>query len=63
MQALVVRMRFGIGLHQEYTLADIGRQFGLSRERIRQIEAEALLSLRELAQGLQLRTFLGKEND
>ncbi|MEE8428621.1 MAG: RNA polymerase sigma factor RpoD/SigA [Gammaproteobacteria bacterium] len=63
MQALVVRMRFGIGLHQEYTLADIGRQFGLSRERIRQIEAEALLSLRELAQGFQLRTFLGKEGD
>ncbi len=63
MQALVVRMRFGIGLHQEYTLADIGRKFGLSRERIRQIEAEALLSLRKLAQGLQLRTFLGKESD
>lgn len=63
MQALVVRMHFGIGLHQEYTLADIGRKFGLSRERIRQIEAEALLSLRELAGGLQLRAFLGKESD
>ncbi|MEE8342992.1 MAG: RNA polymerase sigma factor RpoD/SigA [Gammaproteobacteria bacterium] len=61
MQALVVRMRFGIGLHQEYTLADIGRKFGLSRERIRQIEAEALLSLRKLAGGHQLRIFLGKE--
>ena len=56
-QALVVRMRFGIGLHQEYSLAHIGRLFGLSRERIRQIEAKALRSLRELTKETQLRFF------
>jgi RNA polymerase primary sigma factor len=42
----VLRMRFGIGYDREYTLEEIGQSFGLTRERIRQIEAQALQKLR-----------------
>ncbi len=45
-EAKIVRMRFGIGEKREYTLAELGRQFGISRERIRQIENVALRKLK-----------------
>jgi len=44
-EAKILRMRFGIGEKREYTLEEIGRQFGISRERIRQIENAALRKL------------------
>ena len=43
----VIRMRFGIGEGSEYTLEEVGKNFGLTRERIRQIEKEALKKLRQ----------------
>src|SRR5204862_2652078 len=43
----ILRLRFGIGVAREQTLAEIGRQFSLTRERIRQIEAKALKKLRD----------------
>ena len=43
----VIRMRFGIGERSEYTLEEVGKNFGLTRERIRQIEKEALKKLRQ----------------
>ncbi len=43
----IIRMRFGIGEKSEYTLEEVGRNFGLTRERIRQIEKEALKKLRQ----------------
>jgi RNA polymerase primary sigma factor len=43
----VIRMRFGIGYEREHTLAEIATDFGLTRERIRQIELKALKRLRE----------------
>jgi RNA polymerase sigma factor (sigma-70 family) len=46
-EAKILRMRFGIGEKREYTLEEIGRQFGISRERIRQIENVALRKLRD----------------
>jgi RNA polymerase primary sigma factor len=46
-EAKVLRMRFGIGVDREYTLEDIGKQFGVTRERIRQIEAKAMNRLKE----------------
>ena len=51
----VIRMRFGIGVHEESTLEDIGVRFGVTRERIRQIETKALIKLkgRELGKKLQ----------
>ena len=51
----VIRIRFGIGVHEESTLEDIGVRFGVTRERIRQIEAKALVKLksRELGRKLQ----------
>jgi RNA polymerase primary sigma factor len=45
-QASVIRMRFGIDCDEEYSLAEIGEVMGLSRERIRQIEVQALTKLR-----------------
>ena len=45
-EAKVIRLRFGIGCEREYTLEEVGQQFGLTRERIRQIEAKALKNLR-----------------
>ena len=45
-EEIIIRMRFGIGCDREYTLAEIAQEFALTRERIRQIEAEALLALK-----------------
>jgi RNA polymerase primary sigma factor len=53
----ILRMRFGIGGSAEHTLAEVGEVFGLTRERIRQIEASALAKLRQPARGRKLLTF------
>jgi RNA polymerase primary sigma factor len=50
----VIRMRFGIGFDREYTLEEIGQSFGLTRERIRQIEAAALQKLRSSSNARRL---------
>ncbi|MEO5340433.1 MAG: RNA polymerase sigma factor RpoD [Magnetococcus sp. MYC-9] len=54
----VLRMRFGIGLHTDHTLEEVGRQFHVTRERIRQIEAKALRKLRHPTRSRKLRSFL-----
>ena len=54
----VLRMRFGIGMHTENTLAVVGQQFSLTRERIRQIEAKALRKLKHPSRSRKLRSFL-----
>ena len=54
----ILRMRFGIGDQEAHTLAEIGREFGLSRERIRQLQALALRKLRMAAQAETLRAFV-----
>ncbi|WP_235962033.1 RNA polymerase sigma factor RpoD [Falsiroseomonas selenitidurans] len=54
----ILRMRFGIGMNSEHTLEEVGRTFGVTRERIRQIEAKALGKLRQSNQGRALRSFL-----
>jgi RNA polymerase sigma factor (sigma-70 family) len=54
-EATVLRMRFGVGLERPYTLDEIGRRFALSRERIRQIESQALSKLRRDSPTLELR--------
>jgi RNA polymerase primary sigma factor len=55
----VVRMRFGIGKSADYTLAEVGQQFSVSRERIRQIEAKALRKLKHPYRCGTLRSFIG----
>ncbi len=58
----VIRMRFGIGCDREHTLQEIGKEFELTRERIRQIEAKALQSLREPKRALLLRQLLASRS-
>ncbi len=58
----VIRMRFGIGCDDEHTLEDIGRAFGLTRERIRQIEANALEGLRDSRRAPLLRQLLASKS-
>jgi len=53
----ILRMRFGIGTESEHTLEDVSKLYGLTRERIRQIEAKALHKLRHPARARKLRTF------
>ncbi|MEE8528924.1 MAG: sigma-70 family RNA polymerase sigma factor, partial [Gammaproteobacteria bacterium] len=57
-EAKVLAMRFGIGMKAEHTLEEVGKQFNVSRERIRQIEARALNKLREPDRSEHLRAFL-----
>ena len=54
----VIRMRFGIGCDREHTLDDIGQEFSLTRERIRQIEAKALRALRGPDHARRLRVLM-----
>ena len=51
-------MRFSIGMNTDHTLEEVGQQFSVSRERIRQIEAEALRTLKHPSQSRVLRSFL-----
>ncbi|MDR1208120.1 MAG: RNA polymerase sigma factor RpoD [Holosporales bacterium] len=54
----VLRMRFGIGMHSDHTLEEVGQQFSVTRERIRQIEAKALRKLKHPSRSRKLRSFL-----
>lgn len=54
----IVRMRFGIGLDRDHTLESVGQEYGVTRERIRQIEAKALRKLRHSVRSTRLRGFL-----
>ena len=54
----VLRMRFGIGMKSDHTLDEVGRQFSVTRERIRQIEAKALRKMKKPARARVLRSFL-----
>ncbi len=60
-EAKVLRMRFGIDLNTDHTLEEVGKQFDVTRERIRQIEAKALRKLRHPSRSEQLRSFLDLE--
>jgi len=54
----VLRMRFGIGMNSDHTLEEVGQQFAVTRERIRQIEAKALRKLKHPSRSRKLRSFL-----
>ncbi|MBX6375861.1 MAG: RNA polymerase sigma factor RpoD, partial [Acetobacteraceae bacterium] len=54
----VLRMRFGIGMNTDHTLEEVGQQFNVTRERIRQIEAKALRKLKHPSRSRKLRSFL-----
>ena len=56
----VLRMRFGIGMNSDHTLEEVGQQFSVTRERIRQIEAKALRKLKHPTRARKLKTFLDK---
>ena len=60
-EAKVLRMRFGIDMNTDHTLEEVGKQFDVTRERIRQIEAKALRKLRHPTRSEQLRSFLDIE--
>lgn len=60
-EAKVLRMRFGINMNTDHTLEEVGKQFDVTRERIRQIEAKALRKLRHPSRSEQLRSFLEDE--
>ncbi|ASG65035.1 RNA polymerase sigma factor RpoD [Idiomarina sp. X4] len=57
-EAKVLRMRFGIDMNTDHTLEEVGKQFDVTRERIRQIEAKALRKLRHPSRSEQLKSFL-----
>ena len=60
-ESKVLRMRFGIDMNTDHTLEEVGKQFDVTRERIRQIEAKALRKLRHPSRSEQLRSFLDLE--
>ena len=59
----VIKMRFGLEDGSEHTLEEVGQNFGVTRERIRQIEAKALRKLRHPSRGRRLRAFLGTDRE
>ena len=61
-EAKVLRMRFGIEMNTDHTLEEVGKQFDVTRERIRQIEAKALRKLRHPTRSERLRSFLDNES-
>jgi RNA polymerase primary sigma factor len=60
-EAKVLRMRFGINMNTDHTLEEVGKQFDVTRERIRQIEAKALRKLRHPSRAEKLKSFLDSE--
>jgi RNA polymerase primary sigma factor len=60
-EAKVLRMRFGIEMNTDHTLEEVGKQFDVTRERIRQIEARALRKLRHPSRSEKLRSFFEGE--
>ena len=60
-EAKVLRMRFGIDMNTDHTLEEVGKQFDVTRERIRQIEAKALRKLRHPSRAENMRSFIGEE--
>jgi RNA polymerase primary sigma factor len=62
-EAKVLRMRFGINMNTDHTLEEVGKQFDVTRERIRQIEAKALRKLRHPSRAESLRSFLDDEEE
>ena len=57
----VLRMRFGIGMNSDHTLEEVGQQFSVTRERIRQIEAKALRKLKHPSRSRKLKSFLDEK--
>lgn len=62
-EAKVLRMRFGIDMNTDHTLEEVGKQFDVTRERIRQIEAKALRKLRHPSRSEELRSFIESDED
>ena len=62
-ESKVLRMRFGIDMNTDHTLEEVGKQFDVTRERIRQIEAKALRKLRHPSRAENLRSFLSDDNN
>lgn len=62
-ESKVLRMRFGIDMNTDHTLEEVGKQFDVTRERIRQIEAKALRKLRQVMRDQQLKSFLEEGQD
>jgi RNA polymerase primary sigma factor len=62
-EAKVLRMRFGIEMNTDHTLEEVGKQFDVTRERIRQIEAKALRKLRHPTRSDKLRSFIENNNE
>ena len=60
-EAKVLRMRFGVEMNTDHTLEEVGKQFDVTRERIRQIEAKALRKLRHPSRSEKLRSFIEGE--
>jgi RNA polymerase primary sigma factor len=60
-EAKVLRMRFGIDMNTDHTLEEVGKQFDVTRERIRQIEAKALRKLRHPSRSDHLRSFIDEQ--
>jgi RNA polymerase primary sigma factor len=56
----ILRIRFGLGVNSDHTLAEVGRQLSVTRERIQQIEAKALRKLKHPSRSGVLRSFLDK---
>jgi RNA polymerase primary sigma factor len=62
-EAKVLRMRFGIDMNTDHTLEEVGKQFDVTRERIRQIEAKALRKLRHPTRSERIRSFLSESEE